>query len=186
MTGAMGPVLYLLVCGCPVARDAGRLVQLAQNAGWEVCVVASPDAVKFIDEAALERHTGYPVRSRYKHPSDPDVLPPPDAMAVAPATTNTINKWAAGISDTLPLGLLVEGLGKGLPIVAAPFTNSAQAAHPVFRENLDRLRQWGVSVLCGEDFYRLHPPGAGENHAQNFPWSLVWDELQRRVAPNSP
>jgi hypothetical protein len=38
-------------------------------------------------------------------PADPDILPDPDAMIVAPATANTINKWAAGISDTLPLAL---------------------------------------------------------------------------------
>ena len=182
MTGAMRPVLYQLVCGCPVARDAAKLVDLAQSAGWDVCVVASPDGLKFIDETALEKRTGYPVRSRYKDPADPDLLPPADAIVVAPATTNTINKWAAGISDTLPLGLLVEGLGKGLPIVAAPFTNSAQAAHPAFQENLGRLRRWGVSVLYGEEFYPLHPPGAGDHHVRRFPWPLVWDELQRRVA----
>jgi flavoprotein len=34
---------------------------------------------------------------------------------VAPATFNTINKWAQGISDTLALGLLNEATGLGLP-----------------------------------------------------------------------
>lgn len=65
------------------------------------------------------------------------------AMIVAPATTNTINKWAAGISDTLPLGLLVEDTGKRTPIVAMPFTNHAQAAQPMLDENVARLRSWG-------------------------------------------
>jgi hypothetical protein len=60
------------------------------------------------DSAELARLTGHPVRSEYKHPDEPDVLPPPDAIVVAPATTNTTIKWAAGISDTLALGLLVE------------------------------------------------------------------------------
>ena len=73
------------------------------------------------------------MRSFYKNPGDPDVLPPPDAIVVVPATVNTITKWAAGIADTLALGLLVEGQGKGLPIVALPFTNSAMGAHPAFR-----------------------------------------------------
>ena len=44
-------------------------------------------------------------------------------MIVAPATFNTINKWAAGISDTLALGLLTEAIGKKIPVVALPFTN---------------------------------------------------------------
>jgi phosphopantothenoylcysteine decarboxylase len=56
---------------------------------------------------------------------EPDVLPPADAIIVAPATVNTINKWAAGICDTVALGILVEAIGKKLPIVALPFTNRA-------------------------------------------------------------
>jgi len=116
-----GPgVLYLIVCGAPPARDAPRLVELAQGEGWEVCVIATPSGRGFIDAAALEAASGHPVRSEYKQPEDDDVLPPPDAIVVAPATFNTINKWAAGISDTLALGLLTEGIGKRLPIVALP------------------------------------------------------------------
>ena len=44
-----GPVLYAIVCGSPAARNVGNLVALAQARGWEVCVVATPDALKFID-----------------------------------------------------------------------------------------------------------------------------------------
>mgnify|MGYP001272760956 CR=1 FL=1 len=181
MTGAMGPVLYILVCGCPASRDVGRLVDLAQRAGWVACVIASPDGMKFIDAEALEKQTGFPVRSQYKHPSDPDILPPPSAIIAAPVTTNTINKWAAGISDTLVLGLLVEGMGKGLPIVTVPFTNTAQAAHPVFRRNLANLREWGVEVLFGDDVYPLHPPGTGEERVSQFPWERAFAELERKA-----
>lgn len=34
-------------------------------------------------------------------------------------TCNALVKWAAGIADTLPLGLLVEAIGKHQPVVAA-------------------------------------------------------------------
>lgn len=96
------------------------MVAAAQELGWTVCVITTPDGRKFIDAAALAEQTGFAVRSAYKNPGDPDLLPSADAMVVAPATVNTINKWAAGIADTLALGLIVEGLGKGLPIVAVP------------------------------------------------------------------
>ena len=76
-------------------------------------MVTTPDGAKFVDRAALARQTGHPVRTHYKNPGDPDVLPPADAMIVCPATVNTVNKWAAGITDTLALGLLVEGAGHG-------------------------------------------------------------------------
>jgi hypothetical protein len=110
-------VVYLMVCAAPPARDALVLVELAQQAGWEVCVIATPNARRFIDPPALEAATGHPVRFDYKQPDEPDELPPPDAIVVAPATFNTLNKWAAGIKPgryTIPsvlagtLGILAD------------------------------------------------------------------------------
>ncbi|MCI4061962.1 flavoprotein [Micromonospora sp. R77] len=164
-------VLYVIVCGSPLARQVGRLVELAQQDDWDVCVVTTPDGAKFVDRTALARQTGHPVRSHYKNPGDPDVLPPADAMLVCPATFNTVNKWAAGITDTLALGLLIEAQGAGVPIAAVPYTNVAMAAHPVFRASLARLREWGVAVVFGDHVVPLHPPGTGERHLDAFPWS---------------
>jgi len=172
-------VLYVIACGAPPASNVSRLVDAAQQEGWDTCVLATPSAMKFLDTAALVKQTGHPVRSDYKDPSDPDSLPPPDAVVVAPATVNTINKWAAGICDTLALGILVEGIGKRLPIVAMPFTNYAQAAHPVFEANIERLRSWGVHVLYGPDVYPLHEPGTGGDHLDAFPWNLTLEVLSK-------
>ena len=176
--GMPRPVLYAIVCGSPASRYVGTLVGLAQEDGWDVCVVASPDALKFLDIPTLAAQTGHPVRHRYKFPGEPDLLPPADAMIVAPATVNSINKWAAGIADTLVLGLIVEGLGIGLPIVAMPFTNGAMAKHPAFPESIAKLRSWGVTVLFGDDVVELHPPGRGESHLQEFPWHLTLKALE--------
>jgi hypothetical protein len=177
-------VLYIIVCGAPVARDVGQLIAPARDDGWDVCVIATPDGRKFIDVPALAAQTGHPVRSLYKNPGDPDVLPPADAIVVAPATVNTICKWAVGIADTLALGLLVEGQGKGLPIVAIPFTNAAMGAHPAFHEAVDRLRGWGVIVLFGDDVLPLHPPGTGEQTMDTFPWPLALGVLRATHSVN--
>ena len=160
-------VLYAITCAAPPARDIGLLVTAAQAEGWTVCVLATPSAVRFIDGPALSVQTGYPVRSEYKDPGEPDVLPPPDAIIVAPATVNSVNKWAAGICDTLALGILVEGIGLKLPIVAVPWTNAAHAAHPAFTENLGKLRSWGVRVLYGPDVAR---PREADDGLADFPW----------------
>jgi phosphopantothenoylcysteine synthetase/decarboxylase len=172
-------VLYVVVCGSPVAHRVGTLVQLAQQAGWDVCVVCTPDGRKFIDSVALGRLTGHPVRSAYKNPGDLDVLPDADAMIVAPATVNTVNKLAAGITDTLALGLVVEGWGKGVPVVVLPYTNSAMAAYPPFLASIERLRSWDFRVLFGPDVVDLHAPnsGAGEDLIEAFPWHLALDAL---------
>jgi hypothetical protein len=143
----MNRVLYVIACAAPPAADVAQLVTLAIARGWDTCVLTTPYGRRFVDVAALEELTGHPVRSDYKNPGEPDVLPPADAVLVAPATVNTINKWAAGICDTLPLGILTEAIGKGLPVVAVPVSNAEHAAHPVFALNLSQLQSWGVTVL---------------------------------------
>lgn len=171
-------VLYVIACGAPPAREVAKLVHLAQDQGWEVCVLTTPFGSRFVDQRELEQLTGYPVRSEYKEPGTPDVLPAPDAVIVAPATVNTINKWASGICDTLALGILVEAIGKGLPLVALPFTNHAHAAHPAFTENIERLRTWGVIVLFGENVYPPHEPGTGGKYLHLYPWGKTLEALK--------
>ncbi len=171
------PVLYAIVTGSPAARDVGTLVDLAQADGWDVCVIASPDGRRFIDTDVLADQTGHTVRSQYKEPDAPDVLPPADAMIVAPITCNSLAKWAAGISDTLPLGLLVEAVGKRQPVVAMPFSNWAQISFPAVQNAIQALSEWGVTVLAGEDVYKQHEPGTGDNFVHLFPWRMAWQAL---------
>jgi phosphopantothenoylcysteine synthetase/decarboxylase len=171
-------VLYVICCGSPVARDVGRLVALARQRSYEVCVLTTPEGRKFVDVSALAEQTGHPVRSFYKQPGEPDLLPAADALLVAPATVNTINKWAAGIADSLPLGLLIEAYGMGKPIVAMPYTNSVMAQFPAFQESIEKLRKWGVKVLYGDDVVKLHPPGEGEGLRDGFPWHLGLEALE--------
>ena len=166
------PVLYVICCAAPPSRDVGGFVTAAKGAGWDVCVLTTPYGGRFVDAEGLESLTGHPVRSEYKEPGTPDVLPAADAVVVAPATVNTINKWGAGICDTLALGILVEAIGLGIPIVAAPYSNRAHAAHPMFVENVGRLRSWGVNVLWGETGYRPHEPKESGGPAR-YPWAEV-------------
>src|ERR1700689_1543168 len=148
MAGADGRlVLYVVACGGYAAGRLTEFVGFAQGEGWDVCVVVTPDGAKFADLQGLAGLTGHPVRSQYKQPDEPDVLPPADAFVVAPATFNTINKWAHGISDTLALGLLNEGLGAGLPIIAAPWPNARLMRHPAFQHAISNLREWGVRFI---------------------------------------
>jgi malonyl CoA-acyl carrier protein transacylase len=49
-------VLYVVVCAAPPAAELQDLVKLAQAAGWEVAVTATPDALAFIDAVARHHH----------------------------------------------------------------------------------------------------------------------------------
>lgn len=139
------PFLYVVVCAAGIAAGVGRLIAAAQEAGWEVGVIATPVAASgFFDVPAVEAQTGRPVRSAARTPGDPRPFPPPDAVLVAPATFNTINKWAAGTADTLALGTLCEACGLGVPVAVLPCVGEALAAHPAYRASLVRLGGMGV------------------------------------------
>ena len=172
------PFLYVVVCAAGIAADVDRLITAAQERDWEVGVIATPVAMNgFFDTAAVEARTGRPIRSAWRSPGDPRPFPPPDAVVVAPATFNTVNKWAAGISDTLALGILCEAYGMGIPTAVLPYLNSAQAAHPAYRRSLDWLREMGV--LIGS--YEPHRPKAGGG-ADRFRWEEAVELLTPKLS----
>ncbi|MEU7229946.1 flavoprotein [Streptomyces chrestomyceticus] len=175
--------LYLVACAAPPVRHVSVGICAAQAADWDVCLILTPAAYRWAVEDAegeiekLRELTGHPVRHSFKLPSQPDELPAPDAILVAPATFNTLNKWAAGTADTLALGLITEAIGLGKPIVALPSFNTAQARHPAFERNIKTLREAGVNVLLGEGKYVPRPPRQGRPH--EFPWQIALDALPR-------
>lgn len=148
-------ILYNITCGASSGTLVPNFVKQAQAKGWNVCVITTPQGTKFIDIPLLERMTGYPVRSEYKRPEEPDVLPRADAIVVFPATFNTINKWALGISDTLALGIVCEYTGLKMPIVTVPCfrTGGGLDGHPAFFRSLHMLKDYGVRVLYEPDTY---------------------------------
>ncbi|MFC4015803.1 flavoprotein [Nonomuraea purpurea] len=166
MTESPGKILYVIVCAAGPAAEVGHLVASAQDEGWIVQIVATPSALDFIDVAELERRTGRPVRSSYRKPYEPKP-PRADAIIVAPATYNTVNKFALGIADTYALGLLAEAPGLGIPVVVLPFVNPALAVRAPYLRSVAELRADGVRVLAS--------PGEDEP----FPWESALVELGR-------
>jgi phosphopantothenoylcysteine decarboxylase len=143
-------VLYLIGCAAPPVRDLSTLVPLVQSQGWQVCVITTPTAASWIDAEALAALTGYPVRTEARRPDGTPGLPKADSVVVCPATFNTVNKWAAGISDNFALGVLNEVIGLKVPTCVAPYAKDTLAAHPAFDQSLATLKRWGVRVLANE------------------------------------
>lgn len=161
--------LRVVVCGGGEAANVVRLIDAATARGWTVDVTATRSAIDFIDAAEIVRASGRPVRTTYKFaPDGTRISPPADALIIAPATFNTINKLAAGIADTYALSSVADVIGRGVPTVVVPAVNEALAARRPFRHALDELRAEGVRVLFGPaDGW---PPGATE-----FPWLRALD-----------
>jgi Flavoprotein len=164
-------VLYVIACAAPPVQRVGTFITSAQARGYDVCLICTPTTASWLaaDIAALAGLTSHPVRSSYKLPTEPDVLPAADALVVAPLTFNTLNKWAAGISDNLALGLASEAIGQGIPIVTMPYLNEALAAHPAVTASITTLRAAGVLVLDGNK----------RHTTDTYPWELLLDALDR-------
>lgn len=161
-------VLYHVLCAAPPSQTASHFITLAQSAGWDVCIITTPQATKFVDVPFLEKLTGHPVRSEYKEIGTCDVFPKMQAMVVAPMTLNTTTKWAQGHADTLALSQLCKGLGLKIPIVAAPCITTAYANHPAFPKSLETLESCGIRILYDPIQYP----------APNIvPWEWVLDAL---------
>ncbi|MEV0392909.1 flavoprotein [Polymorphospora rubra] len=165
------PVLMLVVCAAPPALQIHELVEQVQLDGWTVQVIATPTAMTWIDTDRLAELTDSPVRATARRPDEPKSLPKADAVAVVPATFNTINQWCAGVNNTLALGVLNEALGSRLPIITAPYAKPTLAAHPVFGKNLRLLVDAGVDLLPTE---AIRPTSAD----QPFHWELITQRLK--------
>jgi hypothetical protein len=174
-------VLYLFGSAAPPVFDVAKVIEDAHERGFDVCLGLTPTASRWLDDQlpALAELTGHPVRSEYKLPREPDVWPKADVIVVAPATFNTVNAWALGITRDFVVGVVAEGIGKGIPTVAMPCVNAAYVQHRQFERSVDELRQMGVDVLYGEGGFVPNQPGQGK--PKEYPWHVALDAAERRV-----
>jgi hypothetical protein len=121
--------------------------------------------------------TGNKVEVGYRSPSD--ARPPrPDAVIVAPATFNTINKCALGITDTHALGVIAEAIGRKVPVVMMPWVNAPLAAREPFRRSVAQLRGEGVYILLRGE-HPAEPFGVENSEAADFPWERALNIAER-------
>ncbi|MEV5619349.1 flavoprotein [Streptomyces bacillaris] len=165
--------LYVFGAAAPPVFEVSEIIKAGQDRGWDVCLGLTPTAAQWLerDLPALEELTGRPVRSEYKAPGEPDVWPAADVILVAPATFNTVNEWALGLTAKFVVGVVAEGIGKGIPIIAMPCVNAAYVRHRAFDRSVAGLREMGVTVLYGEGGFVPNRPG--ERRPEGYPWHLA-------------
>lgn len=169
--------LLIVPCGAAPAADISTLITTAQHAGWSAAVTATPSALQFLDGAVIERMTGASPRTGFDTTSDRSqtrTVHKADAIIIAPATYNSINKLAAGIADTYALTVLAELVGLGVPTVIVPFVNAALAARHPYRNALQSLGAEGVRIVGPDDQWEPHEPGTGGQQQQRFPWQQAF------------
>lgn len=162
--------LYLFASAAPPVFDVAQVIETAQADGWDVCLGLTPTAARWLNDSldGLAALTGHPVRSEYKLPGEPDVWPKADVILFAPATFNSINSWAQGLTSSFVVGVVAEGIGKRIPTVAMPCVNAAYATHRALDRSITELREQGITVLYGEGGFTPNPAGSGKPTA--YPW----------------
>ncbi|MEI5099991.1 flavoprotein [Streptomyces sp. PmtG] len=165
--------LYLFGSAAPPLFDVTEVIESARADGWDVCLGLTPTAARWIAESldGLAALTGHPVRSDYKLPGEPDVWPKADVILFAPATFNSLNSWALGLTRNFVVGVAAEAIGKGIPTVTVPCVNIAYARHRQLDRSIAELRDQGVTVLYGEGGFVPNPPGSGKPDA--YPWDAA-------------
>lgn len=180
--GGRAPVLLVIGCAAPPVLAIQDVVAAAVHGGWRTVPVLTPSAARWLTSKlpALAALTGVEVQTEFWRPGA-DPVPRPDAVLVVPATANTVNKCAAGMSDTLALRLLKSAVGKGLPTVVMTAAGPDRR-RPEYRRSLKALRSAGVDVmdLAGTAGAPGDPPsGVG------FHWRHGLDRVTQRYAAAS-
>jgi phosphopantothenoylcysteine decarboxylase/phosphopantothenate--cysteine ligase len=142
--------IVLGITGSIAAYKACTLIRQFVKQGHEVQVVITPAGKEFITPITLSALTSKPVISDFFSQRDGTWHSHvslglwADAMVVAPATASTIGKMAHGIADNM---LITTYLSMKAPVFVAPAMDLDMWAHPSTQDNLELLRQRGVTII---------------------------------------
>jgi len=149
-------IVALGVTGCIAAYKAVEVLRGLQKRGASVRVVMTRHATEFVGPLTFQSISGFPVIAEMFAPTDDpeikhiQVAQSIDLLLVAPATANTLAKFANGIADDFLSTLYISTTA---PVLVAPAMNVEMWAHPATRENVRRLRERGVQFIDPEEGY---------------------------------
>lgn len=154
--------ILLLMSGSIACAKASSLISAWTRKGYKVRVACTRSVSGFVGASTLEGlgadmvfDNVFGAGQNMEHISLGQWA---DIIVAAPATSNLINKLAAGIADDAVSTVWQAAYGLGKPMVLAPAMNTRMWRYPATRESVSRLEQWGIHVLpvgrgelaCGE------------------------------------
>jgi phosphopantothenoylcysteine decarboxylase/phosphopantothenate--cysteine ligase len=145
-----GKKIILGVTGSIAAYKSAMLVRLLVKAGADVKVIMTPAAHDFITPLTLSTLSRNPVYTAFSQ-GDSGIWNNHvelglwgDALAIAPASANTIAKMATGLCDNL---LSAVYLSTRCPVFFAPAMDLDMLVHPATQRNLSSLRIFGNTII---------------------------------------
>jgi phosphopantothenoylcysteine synthetase/decarboxylase len=144
-------VVYLMVSGTTTAARCPEILRGLVGLGFTtVIAIPTPNASRVLAPRDMADVPGARVVESY---FDLAIRPRPPRGVVlfAPASFNSLNKLALGISDNLALAVTAEAIGRGTPVIVGPSLNQPLLDHPRAQESLKTLPTWGVAVVPMQD-----------------------------------
>lgn len=144
--------VILGVAGGIAAYKACELLRRLREAGHDVVVVPTENALKFVGAATWAALSGHPVATDVW--SGVDEVPHvrlgqgADLVVVAPATADLLARAASGRADDLLTNVLLTAR---CPVLMAPAMHTEMWLHAATTANVSTLRQRGVLVLDPAD-----------------------------------
>ena len=145
-----GKTVILGVTGGIAAYKSAGLTSLLVKAGADVQVIMTEHAREFIAPLTFEAltnqrcHTDTFDRNHEYSTEHVSLASRADAVIIAPATANVIAKLACGIADDM---LKTTVLACDCPKIVVPAMNTRMYENPVTRDNLEKLRKYGMTVV---------------------------------------
>ena len=142
--------MALGVTGGIAAYKAIEVLRGLQRVGCDVRVAMTRNACEFVQPLTFRALSGSHVVVDDYAPDNPDPIAhitfsqTIDLFVVAPATANTLAKFANGVADDF---LTTTYLACTAPVLVAPAMNTTMLAHPATQRNLEKLRADGVHII---------------------------------------
>lgn len=142
--------VVLGVTGSIAAYKAVELMRMMQKKNWDVTVVMTESAKRFVGELTFRTLSRNPVYSGMFDdniewvPDHISLSDRADLFVIAPCTANVIAKTANGLADDL---LSASVLATKAPVLIAPAMNENMLDNPATAANIDTLKSRGIRVM---------------------------------------
>ncbi|MGX8694120.1 MAG: flavoprotein [Methanobrevibacter sp.] len=132
-------MIVLCVTGSIAATESIKLAREFRRNDVEVKCFMSEAACEIIHPNAMEFATGSEVVTKLTGKIEHVKYSQEDLILVAPATANTISKFAHKIADDAISTLLITAYGHDTPIIFVPSMHDSM--YNAIQENIDKIKQ---------------------------------------------
>ena len=148
--------IVLGVTGSIAAHKAADLTSLLQKAGYQVNVVMTTDAQRFITPLPFKTLSRQPVVTNVYDeeegwkPAHIRLADEANLLLIAPATANVIAKLANGLADDA-LTCIALALNPQAQLLIAPAMNGKMWQHAATQHNVQLLKSRGAEFIGPDD-----------------------------------